>query len=119
MNNKENSHLHTKLINRKIEEAQQLIQDNFDRKLNLDEIAKSVGLSETRLKSGFKESFQITPHQFQIHLRLEKAKEYLQQKNLSITEIASNVGYSSLSHFINIFKREIGKTPSEYQKNYQ
>lgn len=49
-------------------------------------------------------------------LRLEQAKQLLIETNLTIIEIASQVGYESLSHFGYLFKRQFGITPREYRK---
>ncbi|WP_442940280.1 helix-turn-helix domain-containing protein [Nostoc sp.] len=48
-------------------------------------------------------------------LRLEQAQQLLKDTNLTVAEIASQVGYESITHFRCLFKRQFGMTPREYR----
>jgi AraC family transcriptional regulator len=54
--------------------------------------------------------------QYFIHLRLEKARCLLRETNRRVIEIGLEVGYTSASHFAQIFCREVGISPSEYRR---
>ncbi|WP_127490759.1 helix-turn-helix domain-containing protein [Paenibacillus glycanilyticus] len=62
----------------------------------------------------FKDAYNITPMQFQIHLRIERAKELAIQSNMSVTEIAHHVGYTDVHTFRKIFKKKTGHSLSEF-----
>lgn len=55
----------------------------------------------------------VTPHQYILQRRIEKAKYLLQQGKLSIAEVAATVGFCDQSHFTRYFKRIVGVTPKQ------
>lgn len=63
----------------------------------------------------------MTFSKYLIQYRLEKAKHYLENKDMKISFIAFEVGYNDVSHFIQSFKKNYGLTPEEYRmrKKYQ
>jgi AraC family transcriptional regulator len=61
----------------------------------------------------FKQSTGYTPHQYVISQRIERAKELLKKTDLSITEIAYLLGFSTPAHFTHHFRRKTGIRPSE------
>ena len=101
----------------KILKVKEIIIRYYADNLTISALAKEVGLSETKLKTGFKEIFQISPHKFIIQERLNKAQKLLQDTQMQVSEIAVMVGYSSLSHFTYIFKNCIGVSPTDYRKS--
>jgi AraC-like DNA-binding protein len=74
-------------------------------------------LISSKFKNQFKKSMGEIPLQYLTRLRMEAAKQLLAQSHLSITEIALEVGYDGISHFIHPFKRHIGTTPAAYRKS--
>lgn len=77
------------------------------------ELAQKAGLSHNKLIQGFKEIFSSTPFGYLRQIRLKKAKNLILNENLSVTEAAFNVGYSNLSNFAKIFKKEFNINPSD------
>ncbi|WP_407890447.1 helix-turn-helix domain-containing protein [Scytonema sp. NUACC26] len=65
----------------------------------------------------FKQRMGITPHQYILHSRIEKAKYLLQHSNLSIANIALRSGFSDRSHLTRCFKRIVGVTPKKRMKD--
>jgi AraC family transcriptional regulator len=63
----------------------------------------------------FKQVMGISPHQYVIQQRIEKAKQYLRSHKLSITEIALECGFANQSHLTKIFKEQTGITPKAYR----
>lgn len=91
------------------------IDNNYDRDLNLKEIAKQFGISENYLSRRFVKEKNITFKRYVNVLKIEKAKEYLENTTLRIGEICKRLGYNSMEHFSRIFKEETGFSPSEYR----
>ena len=72
------------------------------------ELAREVGLSQTALYKHFKRITQTTPIQFQKDLRLLEAKRLLLQGDDSISEVAFEIGYESVSQFSREYSRKFG-----------
>ncbi|MGD1918600.1 MAG: helix-turn-helix transcriptional regulator [Pleurocapsa sp.] len=75
-------------------------------------LAKLVGLNDYKLKLGFRHCYETTVFVYLRSQRLEKARQLLLETNLSVSEIARIVGFSSLSRFGAAFKRQFGISPS-------
>jgi AraC family transcriptional regulator len=83
---------------------------------SLIRLAREAGMSEFHFSRAFKRTTGLTPSEYFIHLRLEKARRLLRETNRSAIEIGLDVGYTSPSHFARIFRREVGISPSEYRR---
>ena len=81
----------------------------------VDELARRTALSPTGLLQRFKRLTGFPPHAFILSCRIEKAKLELEKGNASVAMIADNLGFPSAQHFATIFKRMVGKTPSEWR----
>lgn len=77
-------------------------------------IAKQVGISEVYLRKQFLAHYHITPKQYILNLRLDKAKQMLLNSPFTVTAIAQECGFSSVYHFCRSFKQRIGQTPTQY-----
>lgn len=93
------------------------IKENFNEKLNIKELADSVGMSESSLFNHFKTITTISPIQFQKNLRLEEAKHLLLFKDIGVREVAYEVGYESPSQFSREFSRMFGVSPKSFVKS--
>lgn len=78
---------------------------------SIRELARHAGTNEAKLMNGFKQLFGQTVFDYAQRLRMEKAKSLLEETDLSITEIAFQVGYEYSSNFTTAFKRFFGVTP--------
>jgi AraC family transcriptional regulator len=87
------------------------INDHLDRDLGLAELAKIVQMSPHYFTRLFKQSTGLTPHQYVIHRRVERAKELLLNGELTIAEVAYSVGFANQSHLNRHLKRLLGVTP--------
>ena len=92
------------------------IQQNFTGKISLREFGEQFHLSEKYISRYFKEHFHITLSQYITHLRLEHAKQLLQDTDIPVTEIAMQSGYQNVSYFIRSFKKTYGVSPLKYRK---
>ena len=92
------------------------IQQNFTTKISLNKFGAQFHLSEKYISRYFKEHFHITLSQYVNHLRLEYARQLLQDTTLPVTEIAMQSGYQNVSYFIRSFKKTYGVPPLRYRK---
>ena len=100
---------------RELQSAIDYIQANLGEKVKLDDLANVANSSSYHFCRLFKKSTGITPYQYLIKCRTERAKILLKQSKLSITDVAYEVGFSSQSHLTKHFKRLIGTTPNVYR----
>jgi len=89
------------------------INTHLDRELSLAEIAQVINISPTYFASLFKSTTGISPHQYVIQQRVERAKLMLAKTDLAIADIALQVGFSSQSHLTQQFKQLTGMTPKQ------
>jgi AraC family transcriptional regulator len=92
------------------------MQDHLEQDVTLDELAALVGLSGAHFCTAFRTSVGLTPREWVIQRRMERARELLANPKLSITEIALTLGYSP-SAFGEVFRRRMGVTPSAYRRS--
>lgn len=96
-------------------EARQIIIQEKGNINTIDLLAKEVGLSVSRLRLMFKNSFGISIYKFQQHVRLEEAKKMLLDGNKTMSMIAMDLGFSTASHFTSVFKKQYDMLPKEYR----
>lgn len=89
------------------------IHTNYERKINLFELAKTADLSEYHFQRMFKVTHGISPHDYLTEVRIEKAQEMI-TKGIPLAQIAQQCGFSHQSHFNRIFKKIMGLTPKTY-----
>ena len=75
------------------------IKDNFSQSINMKNLSKNIGMSESSLYNNFKKITTMSPLQFQKKIRLEEAKQMLINQNLDAAQVAFEVGYESPSQF--------------------
>ncbi|MDG1906631.1 MAG: AraC family transcriptional regulator [Arenicella sp.] len=83
----------------------------------IKDLARDVGINESKLMAGFKQLYNQTLHDYLRSLRMETAKSLLAKTDLPITQVALEVGYDFSSNFTIAFKRHYGVTPSSIRKN--
>jgi AraC-like DNA-binding protein len=99
--------------------AIEYMRRNLDQPLTVGDLADAACLSTSAFAHLFSETVGVSPYQFLRDLRLDAARSLLLREGVSVTEVAPRVGYSSLSHFINEFKRRYGETPRAYVESLQ
>jgi AraC family transcriptional regulator len=98
----------------KLQQVVDYIQAHLDHDLSLKELAAIVQMSAHYFSQLFKQSTGITPHQYVIRCRIERARELLMQGKLTISDVAKVVGFVDQSHFHRHFKRLVGITPKAF-----
>lgn len=99
-----------------IRKAIEFTQMNYSRKISITEMAHHVGLDRSYLYSLFHEYLRVSPQDFLIGFRMEKACEFMRNPGLSIGDISRSVGYEDPLLFSKVFKKDKGASPREYRK---
>lgn len=107
----EHSHDDETVIN-----IQEWIHSYFNTELSLEKISRNFEISVRSLNRRFKSATDQTPMQYLQQVRIDNAKEMLKNTNLSIAEVAFNVGYSDPGYFSISFKKLISLSPAEYRR---
>jgi AraC family transcriptional regulator len=94
------------------------INDNLATEIKLSNLAELVGLSQFHFSRLFKKSMGMSPHQYLMVQRIERAKSLLRNPELSVTEIALLCGFNSHSHLGKYFRHLTGYTPKEYRVSF-
>lgn len=104
------------LSRRQLELVRGHIEARLDGDLSLGELSALARLSPQHFAVAFRKSVGITPHQYVLRQRVEKAKFLLAARRASIAEVAATVGFASQSHFTEVFRRLVGTTPTRYRQ---
>lgn len=100
-----------------VEQMVNYFEDHYSEKISLDQIAENMYLSPFYISKIFKSETGDTPIRHLINIRLEKAKELLENgAGGSVQEIAASVGYDDAYHFSKLFKKRYGITPTQARK---
>lgn len=102
-----------KLISQ-LHEIKNLLVENIASPPTLKSISQTVGLSEYKIKEGFKKLYSKTFSTFILDTKLEIGKDKLEMKVKKVKEIAYDLGYENPSHFIEAFKKKYGITPKQW-----
>jgi AraC-like DNA-binding protein len=96
------------------------IQDQIDTNysLNLKAVSKELSLNPNYISREFSKYFDsLSFGEYIRKMRVEKAMDYLHKGGYTLAEVAYLTGFSDQSHFIRVFKKHLGMTPSEYKRN--
>lgn len=97
----------------RLQEARDILSTQFNPPPTIRELAKKIGLNETKFKRGFKQLFGATIHEYANYHRMQKALELLQTTEISITDVAQTVGYEYQTSFTAAVKHFFGVTPRQ------
>lgn len=101
-----------------IQRAQQFIKHHFADNITLRDAAAVACLSPSRLSHLFREKLNTSFVAYRNALRIEQSKFLLANTELQVVEIAMKVGFFNLSHFNELFKKEIGTSPRKYRRQH-
>jgi AraC-like DNA-binding protein len=100
-----------------IRNVQQFVAEHLDRPLTVPKLARVAGLSTSRLKARFKGEVGMSPADYVMRQKIERAKTLLLARAASVTGVAMHLGFSTPQYFATVFKRYTGQTPSSYQRH--
>jgi AraC-like DNA-binding protein len=101
---------------RRLCRARELLGEPQEHAPSIEDVARQVEISPFHFIRQFEAVFGVTPHQFRVRARLERAKRLLALGHHSVTEVCMEVGFSSLGSFSALFRRRVGASPSAYQR---
>lgn len=98
-----------------VNKAVEIIMQSYSKKLKISEIATAIGISRNYLTDLFKKELGMSPQNFLMNVRMEKAAQELAETNESVQNIGINVGYPDSLAFSKAFKQKYGMSPSAYR----
>ncbi|MDZ8054750.1 MAG: helix-turn-helix domain-containing protein [Aulosira sp. ZfuVER01] len=104
------------LSKQKLKRAIEYMQIHLGEDLSLNDIANELGMSQYYFCHLFKRSTGMSPHQYLIRQRVERAKQLLKQPELTVASIAMECGFASQSHFAKYFRQFTGMNPNQFRK---
>jgi AraC-like DNA-binding protein len=102
-----------------VNKARLLFRSNIDKHISPEDVAQELQISYSRFRKIFKEYTGLAPGQFQIQLKIHKAKELLTNTNKPVKEIAFELNFESNFYFSKLFKEKVGLTPGEFRSKGQ
>ena len=103
----------------KLRRVKEFIMENLEEDLSLAEISAVADLSQFHFARMFRKSTGITPQQFLMQQRIERAKELLAKEDLPIVEISLRTGFKNQSHFTSLFRKFTSLTPKVWRESFQ
>lgn len=106
------------VVSRHIVLAIDYIREHVQDNLSVENIANALSLNPSYLSKLFKQEMHVTISQYIRHEKITVAQNMLRHLDESSLNIANFLGFSSQSHFIQVFKKETGMTPEDYRRRY-
>lgn len=100
---------------RRLQIAREYLHENVDRRISLEEVSREACLSRYHLHRAFRRVFRLTPHAYVTGLRLNRARSLL-QGGRAVTDVAMDIGFTSVSAFTRLFRSRFGLLPSAVSK---
>jgi AraC-like DNA-binding protein len=100
-------------------EAQLALEKPYQRPANLEQFAQEMHVSYSSFRQAFKKRAGLSPKQYQLQIRLQKAQEFLLNTSKSVKEIADILGFDSAYHLSHQFKKYLGTAPSVWRTRSQ
>ena len=98
-----------------LQNAARQVQDNLDAPLDVELLARRARMSLPHFRRLFRQVFDISPRAMHCQLRITRARELLSQTGFNITEIAHQLGYSTVHNFSRAFSDTTGCSPKQYR----
>ena len=99
----------------KVRRVKEFIAENLEDDLNLSEIAAVADLSQYHFARAFRKTVGLTPQQYVMQQRIEKAKLLLSDADLPIVEVSLRTGFKNQSHFTTLFRKFTKLTPKTWR----
>lgn len=104
-----------KLYNNQVENAIRIFHLKYDENFSIRDYSKEHKLNYSRFIDNFTKTTGVSPRQYIIQTRIQKAMELLNSTSLSIQDISEMIGYDNPLYFSRLFKKTLGMSPSEYR----
>ncbi len=104
---------------RAMEEAMEIVRENYTEPLTLEDLARAVHLSPSHFSHLFKQFYQLSPMHFLRNYRIEQVKRFLLTSDKNLTQIAEICGFSSIHVLSRAFKETTGQSPSDFLQGFR
>lgn len=104
------SHIHDQ-----VRRAKALLEEDLESPPRMDDIAVELDVSRAHFFRIFKEHTGLTPYQYHLELKLNRARRMLRNSDLSVKHIARVLGFSNVYHFSKLFKNKVGLSPTPWR----
>lgn len=94
------------------------VKVNLMQDLSILDLANLIGMSQSHFSRSFKKSVGISPYQYLMQQRVERAKQLLDKQSLTISTIAMDCGFANQTHLTKVFRQMTGITPKAYRKRF-
>lgn len=98
-----------------IHKAMFVLRESLDRSVNMEDLARELPMGYSKFRKKFKAVAGVSPHEYHLNLRIERAKELLHATTLNINEIAFQTGFDSVYYFSKLFKKKNGVSPRAFR----
>jgi transcriptional regulator GlxA family with amidase domain len=115
----ENYDMRSVSTNERIGRIQTYVELHCGENLSVSDLAKNANMSVSNFNRLFTKEVGVSPKNYLTAVRLNKSLNLLRRNDFSVSEIAVQCGFSSLSHFSAAFKNAYDMSPSEYREKYQ
>ena len=105
-----------RLAPRQLNRVMEFLRLHLNGDLSLERLAEQAGFSPYHFARLFQQTTGESPHQFVLRERIEKAQRLLRETDVTLANIALEVGFANQSHFNRVFKRYLGLTPHAYRQ---
>ena len=93
------------------------IEANLGRPITLSELSKVADMSLYYFATLFKQSTRLSPYQYVLRRRIERAKQLLRETKAAVLEISLSLGFEQPNNFARTFRRLTGTSPTRYRQN--
>ena len=99
-----------------VEKARRYMQENIDKKIDIPAIAQHLNISYSTFRHTFKQYVGISPAQYYLNLKIQRAKDMLKSTKASIKEISYSLDFETPEYFTKLFRNKTGMTPSQFRE---
>ena len=103
----------------RVQRILQFVENNYQRKLSLEEIGRLVKMSPTSVCRYFKRHTHQNLWEYLNSYRINRAAQIIAESNLTISQIGNSCGFSNISNFNHAFRERVGTTPGEYRRKFR
>lgn len=102
----------------RLRRVMEYVETNLAEPVSLNDLALAAGLTRMHFAAQFRAATGLSPHEYLLRRRIERAQEMLLDANATLVDIALSVGFQTQSHFTSVFKRFVGQPPRAWRQCY-